>query len=103
VAAGLRGDEAVFGDVREDFGGGVCRAGAEAGDLHGEEVVDVIAEEAGAVKRDVELGGEVADGGGFVAGAFDDKGNVHLFGVEIDERGRLAGDEGHFDAEAAEE
>ena len=60
VAAGSWGDEAVFGDVGDDFGGGVSGAGAEAGDLHGEEVVDVVAEEAGVVERDVELGREVA-------------------------------------------
>ncbi len=85
LAAGLLRNEAVSGYMSEDFGSGVGGAGTETGDFHGEEVVDVVAEEAGLGQRDVELGGEVAEGGGFIAGAFGDEGDVHLFGVEIDE------------------
>jgi hypothetical protein len=103
VAAGLWRDEAVGGDVGEDFGGGVGGTGAQAGDLHGEEVVDVVAEEAGVVEGDVEFCGEVAECGGLVAGAFDDEGDVHLFGVVVDEGRGFAGDESHLDAEAAEQ
>ena len=93
----------MSGYVSEDFGGGVGGAGTETGDLHGEEVVDVVAEEAGLGQWDVELGGEVAEGGGFIAGALGDEGDVHLLGVEIDERRSFAGDERHLDAEAAEQ
>jgi len=85
VTAGLIGDEAVRCYVGEDFGGGVGWAGAEAGDFHGEEIVDVVAEEAGLGEGDVELGGEVADGGGLVAGALGDEGDVHFLGVEVNE------------------
>ena len=41
------------------------------------------------------LVGELAEGGGLVAGAFDDEGDVHLLGVAVDQRGGFAGDEGH--------
>ncbi len=42
-------------------------------------------------------------GGGLVAGALDDVGDVHFLGVAIDKGRGFAGDEGHFDAEAAQE
>jgi ketosteroid isomerase-like protein len=103
MAAVMRRDEAARGDVVEDLGGGVCGTCGEAGDRHGKEVVDVVAKEAGLGQGDVELGGEVAQGGGLVASAFDDEGDVHFFGVEVDHWRWLAGDESHLDADAAEE
>jgi hypothetical protein len=56
AATGRGGDEATARYVREHFRRSVLRAGGEAGDLHRAEVVDVIAEEAGVLKRDASLG-----------------------------------------------
>jgi len=97
------GDEAVFGNMGEDLGGSVRGAGAEACNIHRGEVIDVVSEKAGVFEGDAELGGVVADRCGFVARALGDERDVKFLGVTVDQRGVLAGDEGHLDAEAAEQ
>ena len=105
VAAGVGGEEAVGvgGHEGEDVWVGVGGAGGEAGEFHGPQVVDVVAEEAGLGEGDAGEGRPFAEGGGFVAAAFDDVGDDQLGGEAVDERGGFAGDEGEVDAEAAGE
>jgi len=103
MAAVLGGHEAAGGDVGQDITRGIFWAGAEAGDLHGEEVIDVIAEEADVLQRDGDCGGELAECGGLVAAALGDVLDMQFFCVSIDQRGRFAGDEGEMQAEAAGE
>src|SRR5471030_1273328 len=83
VASANCADEAGAGvDEGGNFFGSVGGAGAEAGDLHGGEVVDVVAEVADRFEREVELRGEGAEGSGLVANALGDERDMHLFGVE---------------------
>ena len=91
------------GDVLADLGGGVSGTGAETGDFHGNEVVNVIPKETGALKGDRKFPGELPQGTCLVAGAFHHMVQVHFGGVAVHQRGGFAGDEGQLEAEAAQE
>jgi len=103
MAAGQRRKVAILCNVGEHLGGRVAWAGAESGDLHRGEIIDVVAEETGLFKRDFELRGEITQCRGLVARAFHDERDVHLLSVAVDQRRGLAGDQRHLEAKTAEQ
>ena len=81
--SGLRAEKAMGGHILAYLGCGVGRAGAQAGDLHREKVVDVVAEEAGVHEGNGQLRRKVTQGPGLVPCALDDVMQVHLCGVAV--------------------
>src|SRR5258708_36769308 len=86
MAAGQQGDVAMLCNVGEHLGGCVRCAGAKACDVHRGEIVDVVAEETGLFKGDIELQEQVTQCSSLVARPFHHEGNVHLFGGAAGQR-----------------
>ena len=78
-----------------NLGGGVGRAGGQAGDAHGGQVGQVVAHEGGVGGFEVEFGRGVSrKAGQFFGSALDDGGDAEFGGAEVDDFGGSAGEDG---------